>query len=341
MATSTSKSAPDLEPLGVALIEQAPRYVCANCHEPLIGRTRSATRGPDCAWCGQCARCAELTKDQLELVEDRPDGQFIQILECRRCGSARACRPGWTTRCHICMDERTSAEHIDAWLELYQTIGSDSDLTSNEVESEVREYAGLSAKEPITDRDRAEYAVALLVEEEIELRERTGWTLLATDLYGLPWWFDLEPKGSYGTWARHDVCGKVQKLNPGRGRTECRHCPPDPQSRTHRARAGDRHLLYLVRLGRLQKFGHGDEARVRAHVRAGAEVVQVLEATHAEVVAAELLLKRRHNRRLRAGRHSRLPSSFGAGTEVLPASIPIDLTTVLSGADVAFRFAQR
>ena len=88
---------------------------------------------------------------------------------------------------------------------------------------------------------------------------------------------------SHGTWARHEICGKVQKLTPGRGRNECRNCPPDPSSRTHRARAGDRHLLYLVRLGRMQKFGHGDEARVRAHLRAGAEVVQVIEATHAEV----------------------------------------------------------
>lgn len=149
------------------------------------------------------------------------------------------------------------------------------------------------------------------------------------------------PRGSHGTWARHDTCGKVQKLNPSQGRTECRHCPPDPESRTHRARAGDRYLLYLVRQRAVQKFGHGYEARVREHWLGGAEIMQVIEATHTEVVTAELALKRRHGRRLRVPRRRHLPKSFGAGTEVLPASIPIDLTTVLSGVNVTSRFTRR
>ena len=119
-----------------------------NGQEPLVGRARSAARGADCAWCGQCARCAEPTVDQLEIVEDRPDGQFIQILECGRCRAARACRPEWTTRCHICMDERTSAKNIEGWLELYRTIGPDSDLTTDQVESEVREYAASACWSP-------------------------------------------------------------------------------------------------------------------------------------------------------------------------------------------------
>lgn len=328
----------DSEPANADLRDQAPEPTCVNCLERIVGRPRSATRGPDCAWFGQCSRCSALTSNQLEIVEDRPDGQFIQILRCRRCGSTRACRPGWTTRCHVCVDARTSLQWIDGWLDLYRTIGPDSDLSTAEVEVEVRAFAGTRAGEALTDLNRAEYVLDLLQTEEVQRRARTGWTLLASDLYGLPWYDDPEPRASHGTWARHDACGKVQKLNSGRGRTECAHCPPDAASRTHRARATDPHLLYLVRHGSLQKYGHGDEARVRTHLRGGAEVVQVLEASHAEVVAAELTLKRTHARRLRLPRGHQLPISFGAGTEVLPTSIVVDLADVLAGVDVRHRF---
>lgn len=239
------------------------------------------------------------------------------------------------------MDARTSKALVDDWLDLYRTIAPDSEMTPDEVELEVRDYAGLGEGEPTSDQDRAEYVADLLVAEELERRERTGWTLLATDIYGLPWYDEPEPRESHGTWARHDVCGKVQKLNPARGRTECQDCLPDPESRTHRARAGDRYLLYLVRQGAIQKFGRGYEARVREHRNGGAEIMQVIEPSHTEVVAAELALKRRYARRLRVPRRRQLPKSFGAGTEVLPGSIAIDLTAVLPGLDVTSRFAQR
>ena len=64
----------------------------------------------------------------------------------------------------------------------------------------------------------------------------------------------------------------MQKLKAGR--VECRVCPPEPDSRSNRARKDDPHLLYLVRYRGLKKFGRGYEGRVKAHQNAGAEVVQ-------------------------------------------------------------------
>lgn len=57
--------------------------------------------GPDWRMEAQCAQCAELT---LQLIQDRPDGQPIQIFQCIRCGSQTRMPPGWTTRCHVCHD---------------------------------------------------------------------------------------------------------------------------------------------------------------------------------------------------------------------------------------------
>ncbi len=67
--------------------------------------------------------------------------------------------------------------------------------------------------------------------------------------------------------------------------------PPGPSaresgSRTHEARRDQPYLLYLVGTRKWQKFGVGDQPRVREHARGGAEVVQVLRAPFAQVTFA-------------------------------------------------------
>jgi len=275
---------------------------------------------------------------QLELLEDQPGGRSIQILGCRRCGERRACRPGWSTRCHVCLDERTTDDVVNDWLRRYRTLPQDLGIALSEIEASVRESVHEEGRSAVLERDRAEAVAALVVADECERRTPDGWTLLATDLKGFPWFDDPALTESHGTWARHDACDSVQTLDVARGRTECRTCPPDPASRTHRARAHDPHLLYLVRTGRIQKFGHGDDRRVQAHVRGGADVVLVLEAAHHDVVRAEAQIKAQFKASRRVGRVRALPSNFGRGTEVLPASVAVDLTSVLDGVDVTDRF---
>lgn len=309
-------------------LAKGPLAHCANCGERLTGPPKSQTRGPDCAWWAQCKACADLVENQLEVILDEPDGQAIKILRCTRCGFTRSCRPGWTTRCHVCHDERTET----GWL---------SELRAQFDEGlidDVRRFIGASHQAPISDIDIADFVCAQALTDLMNSRARPGWTLLAVDVYGMPWRTDVPRSHSHGTWARHDECGTVQKLTPGRGRTECGVCRPRLGSRSHQARSNDPHLLYLVRYKRVQKFGHGDERRVRAHLRAGAEVVQVLLATHADVVRAELMLRRRHAALSRPRRIRRLPATFGAGTEVLPRWVPVDLTAALHGDDVTHRF---
>jgi hypothetical protein len=112
---------------------------------------------------------------------------------------------------------------------------------------------------------------------------------LAADVYGLPWKGIRADYLSHGTWPRHDACGMVAKL--GLGAVDCPTCGPEPGSRTHHARRDDPYLLYLVCTKRWQKFGVGDQQRVRARVRGGAEVIQ---APFARIVLAERTLKQRH-----------------------------------------------
>ena len=136
------------------------------------------------------------------------------------------------------------------------------------MQASLREFANIGDAE-LTSHDIADFVAAGCLTAELDRRAQTGWTLLGTDICGMPWYYDPDEIASHGTWALHDACGRVQKLAPGRGHTECRSCPPDPASHTHRARQEDKHFLYLVGFKDLIKFGHGDEARVRAHLRAG------------------------------------------------------------------------
>jgi hypothetical protein len=110
-------------------------------------------------------------------------------------------------------------------------------------------------------------------------------------------------------------------------------------------RQDDPYLLYLVRHRGLQKFGVGDARRVRAHLARGAKLVQVPEARHVDVIAAEVVLKRQKRaaaKRIWAWRLRRMPFTFGTGTEVVPTKVPVDLIQVLpNGTDVTGRFTHR
>jgi hypothetical protein len=76
---------------------------------------------------------------------------------------------------------------------------------------------------------------------------------------------------------------------------------------------------------------------VRAHLRAGAKVIQVVEALHGDVVRAELVLKRKYAGIARQT-NSPMLRTFVAGTEVLPAAMMFNLTEALKGDDVTILF---
>lgn len=295
---------------------------CANCGPP-SGRGY----GQDRAWWSCCQDCTDLLAGQMEVVHDRPDGQPIQILRCTWCSRMRACRPGWATRCHVCLDDRTSEEWFDP-TEL------DAVLANPDWSDEVREFAGLDAGQQISQRDVHEYHAASYLDRVIDVRARPHWTVLAADVWGLPW-VESARTTSHGTWAVHDACGTVQKLPTGR--VECRVCPPEPDSRSNRARRDDPHLLYLVRNRGWKKFGRGYKGRVNTHLAEGAVVIQVIRARYEDVAEAESQLCAQHRSKLRRRRRG-LPKSFGTGTEVVPASTRIDLTEWLDGDDVTHWF---
>lgn len=64
----------------------------------------------------------------------------------------------------------------------------------------------------------------------------------------------------------------------------------------------------------------------------------MLRGRHAEIIDAELRL-RVHYRGLLRIRSRGMPPTFGRGTEVLPASTPIDLTRFFNGEDVTDLFS--
>ncbi|WP_343994637.1 hypothetical protein [Terrabacter terrae] len=178
---------------------------------------------------------------------------------------------------------------------------------------------------------------ALMVESVLFLADledahaRPGWTIIATDVWGMPWGY-RDPSRSHGTWATHDACGTVQKITMAR--PECRVCPPQPGSRTHRAKFGQPQYLYLVQYENLLKFGHGDANRVRAHLRAGCEVISLLRGPFERVVKAEVAVRQAHRDQLVDPRLWTMPVTFGAGSEVVTVEADIRLSDYLSGPDV-------
>jgi len=231
-----------------------------------------------------------------EVVEEQLEIAYdlpnVRLYRCTVCGTLRSVHPGRRTCCQVCVNTPGLRAHL---------------------------------------RTRFERQNEAMVRAKLDEHAWPGWQVLACDIYGLP--FDPErdkSKSQGGTWGRHEPCGTIQRLDDGR--PECQACPPEPGSRTNRARAPEPTLLYLVRYWDWQKYGIGTRRRLREQVAGGAELLQVLQARHDEAWAAETTLKRQHAS-VAVGRVAGLPESFEAGTEVVPATVPIDLRTVLPNGE--------
>ncbi|MEU1841129.1 hypothetical protein [Micromonospora chersina] len=264
-----------------------------------------------------------------------PEGSGADVHRCRICGTYRVCRTGWRTRCHVCLDERSTGLALAAGERLLSLLALEPLLAD-----QIRRFAGLTATDDISARAAAEFQAAVTLGEELDRSRRDDWTDLAGDVHGLPWYGRRQANLSHGTWGVHARCGSWQRL---RGRA-CPECPSEPGDRSFAALKHTPYLLYLVRHRGLLKFGVGGVRRVRQHLLAGAEVVEVVEARHADVIAAEAILKRQKRDAavpLRMWRTWRMPASFGAGTEVVRVDVHIRLTDVLPhGRDVTERFAR-
>jgi hypothetical protein len=198
----------------------------------------------------------------------------------------------------------------------------------------IRERLHLSAGTAITVQLAASYCAAIALEFEVERFRRDGWKVEAADVHGLPWTGTRKLRSTHGTWGYHEACNTLQRMKLGN--PYCVTC----------GKAGDNdpYLLYLVHHRGLLKFGIGHELRVRAHVVAGADVVQVLKGRRIDVCRAEQSLKLRHHaatKRVSARRRKRMPYTFGKGTEVVLRSVKVDLVTELpTGLDVTRRSAR-
>jgi hypothetical protein len=300
--------------------------LCVNCGRSLrdLGTT---ARSDTVAWYWHCRHCSELAAAKLELVADRPGDSPIRIYRCRLCGSQRSCQPGWLTRCHLCLDERSQGPVVTDAAQRFRSVHSGA--------AEFLQSTPLF-EEPFgadTDQVDVEASAALVLATVIRRAERPGWDVVATDVHGLPWTGGRTAATSHGTWATHLACGTLARLRPGS--IDCPACGPGKRARTHLARRDDPYLLYLVAHRDGQKFGIGDYRRVRSHQRADAEVIQVLRAPFAHVVLADTALKRLHRGEI-AGRTRRgMITSFGQGTEVARRRALVSLTDVLpDGQDV-------
>ncbi|MEV0154244.1 hypothetical protein AB0H57_10955 [Micromonospora sp. NPDC050686] len=307
-------------------------YVCVNCGETVHGRANTRRRGPDIAWFVHCRPCADLVADQIEPLGMLPGGS-ADLHRCRTCGSLRVCRTGWRTRCHVCLDQRSLGLALAAGERLLARLPAEPAIAE-----QVRRFAGLVTDDAITVRAAAEFQAAIALGTELDRRRRDGWTDIAGDVHGLPWYGERQRNHSHGTWGVHLACGSWQPLRD----RACGQCPPEPTDRTFAALRDTSYLLYLVRHHGLLKFGVGNAGRVRHHLRHGAEPVEVLEGRHADVIAAEAALKRQKREAavpLRWWRTRRMPASFGAGTEVVRIGVQIRLADVLiDGRDVTDRF---
>jgi hypothetical protein len=263
----------------------------------------------------------------MELAHDCPGGAAIQIYQCRRCGDLRSCRRRWHTRCHVCLDERSNDQQLNQNSQDCLAVFSANPILGLRVGRNLN----LDHGQQITGRAIVQATATLTVATALARLSRPGWTVIATDVWGLPWNGVRSRPLSHGTWGQHDDCGTITLLRTGT--VDCPACGPQPGSRTHRARQNDPYLLYQVTSKGLTKFGIGTEDRVRTHQRAGATVVQVLRSTFAEVVLAERKLKTSHADDILIRKTRRMPATFGAGTEVLPREHTVTLTDALPGAE--------
>lgn len=244
---------------------------CINCMTRLPRKEVT-----EVAWCALCAPCLLLVADQMKLVHDQPNGEPVQIFQCGWCGTTRSCGVGWRTRCLVCLDDRSVPDPA-------------VQKTARRLELDG------------TWRENSELIAATRVKIRLARYFQPGWTVLATDVHGLPWTGFRWLTKSHGTWGRRDETGEVHQVKRIRG---------------------EENLLYLVRYGKVLKFGRGSSERVGAHVGLGAVAVLVLAASGQEVAVAKDQLKRRH-------RH-----------ELVSQRTPVDLFAVLpDGEDVTDRFA--
>jgi hypothetical protein len=297
-----------------------------NCAAPQTG-PGATPRGPYTAWFNQCLDCHQLAQERLELTEDQPGGVPIQVYRCLVCGDRRSCRPGWRTRCHVCLDERSYAAWIEeASKDCLSEFDKDPMLGLR-----VGRNLDLLPDEPITAQAIVQAMSTLTVATALARFERPGWEIIAADVWGLPWHGVRSRSTSHGTWARHETCGAIALMRAGT--VDCPKCGPQPGSRTHQARQDDPYLLYQVTHKGRTKFGVGTEDRVRAHQRGGATVVQVLRATFIEVVMAERKIKLSRADDIMGRRTRKMPATFGQGTEVLARRRTLSLTEALTGAE--------
>ncbi|MFE9203408.1 hypothetical protein [Micromonospora sp. NPDC007230] len=219
----------------------------------------------------------------MEPADLLPDDSGAEIYRCRDCGTHRVCRTGWRTRCHVCLDERSAGLALAAGEGLLSRLPLEPALAD-----QVRRFASLAAADAIPARVAAEFQAAIALGGELDRRCRDGWTDLVGDVHGLPWYGARQGTSSHGTWGVHTRCRSWQRLRD----RACPKCPPEPGDRSFTALRDTSYLLYLVRHRGLLKFGVGGARRVRQHLLAGAELVEVVEGRHADVIAAEAILKR-------------------------------------------------
>jgi hypothetical protein len=192
------------------------------------------------AWHACCRDCHDLAAGQMELAEDRPSGAAIQVYRCRICGDLRSCRPGWHTRCHVCLDEHTDGAWLEGTSQECLVMFAHNPLLALQAGRNLN----LGHCEQITPRVIVQATACLTVGVQLARYERPGWTVIATDVWGLPWRGVRSRAVSHGTWARHDACGTMTVLRAGS--VDCPTCGPQPGSRTHRVRQDQPYLLYQV-----------------------------------------------------------------------------------------------
>ena len=151
------------------------------------------------AWYWHCRPCSQRAAEDLELVADQPDGSPIRIYRCRICGNQRSCRPGWLTRCHLCLDERSHGPVIAEAAQRFRSLhsGGSGPLPSTPL---LDRALGRD-----TDRGAVQASAALVLATAVRRAERPGWDVVAADVHGLPWTGSRTAATSHGTWATHQA----------------------------------------------------------------------------------------------------------------------------------------
>jgi len=118
----------------------------------------------------------------MELAIDQPGGTAIQVYRCGHCGDLRACRPGWHTCCHVCLDERTDGGLLEENSRGCLAMFAQNPLLALQAGRNLN----LGRGEQITPRAVVQATACLTVAAQLARYERPGWTVLATDVWGLP-----------------------------------------------------------------------------------------------------------------------------------------------------------